>query len=193
MKDINVPMLPQLVDLSAERLRERIWHHLIFSIGKDHEAARLSDWRLALSHAIRDQVVLPWFQTTHRVNAEDRKRVYYLSMEFLIGRLLQDATSNLGLEDMAREAMMSLGADYYEASSESTRASIPLGIGESTVIQGAIIDKDCRIGRQVRIINEAGIEDSRQDNPVCVVRDGIPVVTKDSLIEDNSDLAKLLG
>lgn len=127
MKDINVPMLPQLADLSAERLRERIWHHLIFSIGKDHEAARLSDWRLALSHAIRDQVVLPWFQTTHRVNAEDRKRVYYLSMEFLIGRLLQDATSNLGLEDMAREAMMSLGADYDEVVRDEPDAALGNG------------------------------------------------------------------
>ena len=103
MKDINLPALPEAADVSAEALRDRIWHHLIFSIGKDREAARLSDWRLALSHAIRDQVVLPWFRTTHRVNAEDRKRVYYLSMEFLIGRLLQDAASNLGLEEAARE------------------------------------------------------------------------------------------
>ena len=86
-----------------------------------------------------------------------------------------------------------MGADYYEDSEESTKENIPLGIGDSTIIQGSIIDKDCRIGRNVRIINETGIEDSRQDNPICVVRDGIPVVTKGSMISDNQDLAKLLS
>ncbi len=85
-----------------------------------------------------------------------------------------------------------MGADYYEDSSQSTRASIPLGIGDSTFIQGAIIDKDCRIGSNVRIINESGVDDTRQDNPICVVRDGIPVVVKESMIENNSNLKKLL-
>ena len=112
MKDINLPAIPEPADLSAEALRDRIWNHLIFSIGKDRDAARLSDWRLALSHAIRDQVVLPWFRTTHRVDAEDPKRVYYLSMEFLIGRLIHDAASNLGIEDAAHAAMAMLDVDY---------------------------------------------------------------------------------
>ena len=86
-----------------------------------------------------------------------------------------------------------MGADVYEHSDAAKKSNVPLGIGDSTIIQGAIIDKDCRVGRNVRIINEAGIEDSRQDHPVCVVRDGIPVVTKESVIEDNQDLSKILG
>ncbi len=112
MKDIDLPFLPEPSDLTADALCDRIWHHIVFSIGKDRSAARLADWRLALSHAIRDQVVLPWFRTTNRVNAEDRKRVYYLSMEFLIGRLLQDTVSNIGLEATAREALTKLDVDY---------------------------------------------------------------------------------
>ncbi len=54
----------------------------------------------------------PWFASTRRTWAEDRKRVYYLSMEFLIGRLLEDATINLGLRDVAEEAMAGFGQDF---------------------------------------------------------------------------------
>ena len=61
---------------------------------------------------MRDQIVVPWFETAKRVRAEDRKRVYYLSMEFLIGRLLQDAAINLGLDAHARAAMAELGVDF---------------------------------------------------------------------------------
>ncbi len=60
------------------------------------------DWRMALSHAIRDRIVEPWFASTRRTWAEDRKRVYYLSMEFLIGRILEDATSTWGCDDVRR-------------------------------------------------------------------------------------------
>jgi starch phosphorylase len=67
---------------------------------------------MALSFAIRDRIVEPWFASTRRTWAEDRKRVYYLSMEFLIGRLLEDATINLGLRDVAAEAMAGFGQDF---------------------------------------------------------------------------------
>jgi hypothetical protein len=54
-------------------------------LGKDAPNASVYDWRMALSFAIRDRIVEPWFASTRRTWAEDRKRVYYLSMEFLIG------------------------------------------------------------------------------------------------------------
>ena len=97
---------------NPDSLREAIEAHLLFTVGKDPVAATLSDWRFALTAAIRDIVVVPWFETTRRIYAEDRKRVYYLSMEFLIGRLLEDAVSNLGLDVVASEAMAALGQDY---------------------------------------------------------------------------------
>ena len=144
MKDINLPALPEPADLSAEALHDRIWNHLIFSIGKDRDAARLPDWRLALSHAIRDQVVLPWFRTTHRVNAEDRKRVYYLSMEFLIGRLLQDAVANLGLEDAAREALAMLNTDYEQVVRNEPDAA--LGNGGLGRLAACFLDSMSSVG-----------------------------------------------
>ncbi|PFG63316.1 starch phosphorylase [Thioclava sp. ES.031] len=104
MKDTQLP--------SAETVREEILHHITFSMGKDPDHASVYDWRMALSLAIRDRVVAPWFAATRRTWEEGRKRVYYLSMEFLIGRMLEDAAINLGLRATCREAMEGLGQDW---------------------------------------------------------------------------------
>jgi starch phosphorylase len=108
------PWLDKTVtDLSVtpNLLQADILRHLTFTVGKDAPNASVHDWRLALSHAIRDRIVEPWFASTKRTWAEDHRRVYYLSMEFLIGRLLEDATINLGLYDAAQDAMAALGVD----------------------------------------------------------------------------------
>ncbi len=98
--------------LDATTLQAAILHHLTYTIGKDAPKASLHDWRMALSFTIRDQIVAPWFASTRRTWAEDRKRVYYLSMEFLIGRILEDAAINIGLRDMAEQVMAGLGVDF---------------------------------------------------------------------------------
>jgi glucose-1-phosphate adenylyltransferase len=59
-----------------------------------------------------------------------------------------------------------------------------IGIGENSVIERAIIDKDCRIGRNVRIVNEAGLQDL--EGPNYVIRDGIIVIPKGVAIPDNT-------
>ncbi|MEO0912267.1 MAG: glycogen/starch/alpha-glucan phosphorylase [Pseudomonadota bacterium] len=86
--------------------------HLQFSFGKDAENAEIRDWRLALSLAVRDRIVEPWFKATRTAYAGQHKRVYYLSMEFLIGRLLEDAIVNLGLGEEARAACAEAGVDF---------------------------------------------------------------------------------
>ena len=96
----------------------------------------------------------------------------------------------LGRDVTIRNSIV-MGADYYE-SENNTMPSIPLGIGDSTVIDGAIIDKDCRVGKNVIIINDSGIEDSRQDHEVCVIRDGIPVIIKESTVPDGKNLSQIL-
>jgi starch phosphorylase len=113
--------------VDAAALRREIEYHLVFTIGKDRRSATVRDWRLALSRAIRDRVVQPWFETTRRVYAEDRKRVYYLSMEFLIGRLLEDAVMNLGLEEAARGALTEIGVDYDAALKDEPDAALGNG------------------------------------------------------------------
>lgn len=93
-------------------LRDGIEYHLMYSSGEASTNATTADWRMALSRAVRDRVIEPWFRTAQRIRAEDRKRVYYLSMEFLIGRLIEDAILNMGLEQEARHALSDLGVDY---------------------------------------------------------------------------------
>lgn len=95
--------------MTPEEFRDEILEQLRFSLGKDAEHAQPYDWRMALSLAIRKQIVSPWFSATRKTYAKGLKRVHYLSMEFLIGRLLEDAIVNLGLGDVVGRACEDLG------------------------------------------------------------------------------------
>jgi glycogen phosphorylase len=125
-----LPVLDKPVtDLSVTPnvLKADILRHLTFTVGEDVPNASVHDWRMALSFAIRDRIVEPWFASTRRTWAEDRKRVYYLSMEFLIGRILEDATINLGLYDMAAEAMAEYGQDLRTLINDEPDAALGNG------------------------------------------------------------------
>jgi glycogen phosphorylase len=98
--------------VTPAEMKADVLRHLTFTLGKDPANASTYDWRMALSFAMRDRIVEPWFSSTRRTWAEDRKRVYYLSMEFLIGRILEDATVNLGLRDTVEEVMASFGQEF---------------------------------------------------------------------------------
>ena len=84
---------------------------LTYAVGKDPAHARPHDWFIATAYAVRDRIIDRWMETTRRVYEENRKRVYYLSVEFLIGRLLFDALSNLGATEPVREALADLGVN----------------------------------------------------------------------------------
>ncbi len=100
------------LSLTPDLLKSDVLRHLTYTLGKDEDHASLYDWRMALSFAVRDRIVEPWFASTRATWGQDHKRVYYLSMEFLIGRILEDATINLGLRDHAEAAMTALGQDF---------------------------------------------------------------------------------
>lgn len=119
MKDVTAP--------SVEALRDAILHHLTFSMGKDADHASVYDWRMALSFAIRDRIVTPWFAATKQTWEQSRKRVYYLSMEYLIGRMLEDAAINLGLRAVAREAMEGFGLDWRRIVEDEPDAALGNG------------------------------------------------------------------
>lgn len=102
----------QPLENTQTKFREEILNKLSYSLAKDPEHASIYDWRMALSLAIRDRMVDCWTQSTKQTYASGAKRVYYLSMEFLIGRLIEDATNNLGLVDLSRAALADLGQDY---------------------------------------------------------------------------------
>jgi starch phosphorylase len=120
---ITKDMLP----MSAQDLRAGILKHLEFSMGKDLAHASVYDMRMALTLAIRDRVIEPWFRATRETYAAQSKRVYYLSMEFLIGRLLEDAIMNLNLTDAAREAVAGLGHDFHTVLEDEPDAALGNG------------------------------------------------------------------
>ena len=84
---------------------------LTYSIGKDPAVARGHDWLAATILAVRDRVIDRWMASTHDAYQSERKRVCYLSLEFLIGRLLRDVMSNLELTDAVRAALARLDVD----------------------------------------------------------------------------------
>ncbi|MFT4002731.1 MAG: glycogen/starch/alpha-glucan phosphorylase [Rhizobium sp.] len=94
-----------------EILAEEIIERLTYRIGKDAKVAKPHDWLTATILVIRDRVIDKWIESTRNVYETDAKRVYYLSLEFLIGRLMRDAVSNLGLMEEITNALASLGVD----------------------------------------------------------------------------------
>jgi starch phosphorylase len=94
-------------DVLAQEIIER----LTYRIGKDAKAAKPHDWLHAVILSIRDRVIDAWIDSTHKTYEEQGRRVYYLSLEFLIGRLMRDAVSNMGLLDEMTQALKLLGVD----------------------------------------------------------------------------------
>ncbi|WP_232730258.1 glycogen/starch/alpha-glucan phosphorylase [Novosphingobium kunmingense] len=95
-------------------LDQAILESLRYRVGKNEAAAKPHDWFNAAVKALRDKVVDAWMDSTTRTYASGGKRVYYLSLEFLIGRLLRDALSNLGLTAEMEAALKSHGLDLTE-------------------------------------------------------------------------------
>ncbi len=94
---------------------------LIYAVGKDPSAAQEHDWLQAAALAVRDQLVERWMDTTRAQYAQDLKRVYYLSMEFLIGRTFGNALLALGLTETVRIALADFGIDADKLARDRTR------------------------------------------------------------------------
>ena len=95
----------------AETIRAEILEKLAYSIGKDPVVAKRHDWLNATILALRDRIIDRWMESTKRAYQTKAKRVYYLSLEFLIGRLLRDAMSNLQLTEAFQQALQALNVD----------------------------------------------------------------------------------
>lgn len=93
-------------------LRRSIANRLVYMVGKDVQSATQRDWLFAIFHAARDRVMDRWRETRRATHAQDLKRVYYLSMEFLPGRMLGNALMAVGIYDETRAACAQLGADF---------------------------------------------------------------------------------
>jgi len=102
---------PLARDAEVADFRAAVLAKLTYAVGKDPDHAFDHDWFEAIALAARDHMVDHWMDHTRQIYRKGQKRVYYLSLEFLIGRLLYDSLSNLGLLDIARDALTDLGVD----------------------------------------------------------------------------------
>ena len=101
--------------------------HLEYTLGKDKYSASLYDIFNALVYAVRDRLIERWLDTQQAYYNSDNKRVYYISMEFLPGRTLENSLINLGLLDDFREAVSSLGYDFDDLCDEEQDAGLGNG------------------------------------------------------------------
>jgi starch phosphorylase len=108
------PQAPELRPYSAAELKAAVLAKLTYAVGKAPDVATPRDWFLAVTFATRDIIVGRWLESLNAVYGDGRKRVYYLSLEFLIGRLLFDALSNLGVAQPMAEALDELGVNLTD-------------------------------------------------------------------------------
>src|SRR6266853_1075798 len=94
-----------------DEIKSAVLAKLALDLGKDASEATDRDWFVAAALAVRDRIVHRWLAVDHAPHAQGRKRVYYLSLEFLIGRLFADVLCNLGWTEIFRAALGDLGVD----------------------------------------------------------------------------------
>jgi starch phosphorylase len=112
---------------NASVLADRILAKLTYELGKSRNAARRRDWFMAAAYAVRDEIIGQWLEDTRQTYRSSKKQVYYLSLEFLIGRLFHDNTSNLGMLADLREALAILGVSYEEVRLAESDAALGNG------------------------------------------------------------------
>uniref|UniRef100_A0A4W5R7U2 Alpha-1,4 glucan phosphorylase n=1 Tax=Hucho hucho TaxID=62062 RepID=A0A4W5R7U2_9TELE len=111
-KQISVRGLAGVENVSD--LKTNFNRHLHFTLVKDRNVATKRDYYFALANTVRDHLVGRWIRTQQHYYEKDPKRVYYLSLEFYMGRTLQNTMVNLALENACDEATYQLGLDMEE-------------------------------------------------------------------------------
>ena len=114
MDNFDSPFLYNRPSLDVEGVKKAIVYKLIFLIGRSPKEASQRDWLNATLHAVRDLVTEGWITTARQSRAEETRRIYYLSMEFLIGRTLSNAMIAEGVYDVAQKALAELNVDLEE-------------------------------------------------------------------------------
>ena len=118
----KITIIPKLAPI-----HQALQNHLIFSSFKTNVVATPRDWYHTASYTVRDHVVERWISTAESYYRDDPKRVYYLSLEFLIGRMLTNAALNLGINEELKDGMATLGRNLENAVELETDAALGNG------------------------------------------------------------------
>lgn len=106
--------LDQFQGTDVQSIEQSFASHLKYTLAKDEYSATQRDCFKSIAYSVRDRLVERWIETQQTYHRKEAKRVYYLSMEFLIGRLLGDALINLGLYENSELALRELGYDLNQ-------------------------------------------------------------------------------
>lgn len=118
--------------------------HLHFTLVKDRQNATMRDYFFALAHTVKDQVCGRWIRTHQHYHRTDSKKIYYLSMEFYMGRALTNTMVNIGINSECEEAMYQLGLDIEEL--ESMEEDAGLGNGGLGRLAACFLDSMATLG-----------------------------------------------
>ncbi|CDW52156.1 Phosphorylase domain containing protein [Trichuris trichiura] len=111
-KQISIRGIAQVENVA--NMKKTFNQHLHFTMIKDRNVATPRDYYFSLAHTVRDYLVSRWIRTQQHYHEKDPKRVYYLSLEFYMGRTLSNTMLNLGIQATCDEAMYQLGLDIEE-------------------------------------------------------------------------------
>ncbi|HJY82280.1 MAG TPA: glycogen/starch/alpha-glucan phosphorylase, partial [Candidatus Binatia bacterium] len=129
---------------AVSALQESIHQHVRYSLGKAWDSLSGSDLFLAVALTVRDQLIDGLLETEKRYQKADAKRLYYLSIEFLMGRSLGNNLYNLGILDLCREALLGMGVDLEEV--RESEGDAALGNGGLGRLAACFLDSLATLG-----------------------------------------------
>ena len=115
------------VEMSVEGLKEDFTWHLRYSLAKGDTRVTERDQYTAFANAVRDRLVERWISTQEEYGRQNTKRVYYMSLEFLIGRLLGNNVINLKADQLCCDALKDFGINWNDLRDYETDAGLGNG------------------------------------------------------------------
>lgn len=141
-KQISVRGIAQADNVSD--IKQSFNRHLHCTLVKDRNVATKRDYYTALAHTVRDHLVSRWIRTQQQYYEKNPKRVYYLSLEYYIGRSLSNTMINIGIGSSCDEALYQLGLDIEELEDEEQDAG--LGNGGLGRLAACFLDSMASLG-----------------------------------------------
>ncbi|MDR1438231.1 MAG: glycogen/starch/alpha-glucan phosphorylase [Puniceicoccales bacterium] len=132
------PLIPHCISWKVDQLRERIVKHLENMLAREPKSAVLHDWFQANVYALRDRILEQFIKTQQAQHDQNCRRVYYMSMEYLMGRLLRDNLNNCQLYKLNENALIELGLKFEAI--EEQESDMGLGNGGLGRLAACIMD-----------------------------------------------------
>jgi len=141
-KQISVRGIAQVENVA--NVKKTFNRHLHYTIIKDRHVATPRDYYFSLANTVKDHLTSRWIRTQQHYYDKDPKRIYYISLEFYMGRSLQNTMINLGIQGACDEAMYQMGMDLEEV--ENYEEDAGLGNGGLGRLAACFLDSMATLG-----------------------------------------------